>query len=436
MKILSHFTLLLFLLGGLLSLPACRDYDTDYVEISTTIYSILYDSVFDRYGNAIDYTDYPLTVDETSGLNDTVLVYNTDSLPYQSDLSRAMLTISTSATMYLELESGEFQLLQSDSSVDCRRPVLFRAMGYDASGNVTWSVIKLEFRVHQIDTDSVVWTEFEGVPDFSCRLKTLLYQGRVYIFTEDGDIYSAPSDDPTAWRSESTPGQFDYNSPIVFAGRLYIVGGGNVYVSSDGSTWTLQESLSRDGDVETLLGATSDYLSGIKGGLYCSTQGNEWQTSFSAAGFTRTGTNPCLYTLSTNSGIEQVALLGRLTDETLGRHCLLAAEDSLLNWSAWGPVDSVGYYLPFDENHEMIRYGDDDFYVFGGTGSDAFTEYYTSKGLYWDYHANYTFFPETFQGRSYFSAFTDDERYIWIVFCSSSRGSATLFRGRLNSYNI
>lgn len=426
--------LFLFLLGSAFSLPACQD-ETEYTAISTTVYSILYDSVFDRYGNAIVYADYPLTVDETSGLNDTVLVYNTDSLPYQSDLSRAKLTVSSSATIYQELANGEFQLLQSDS-VDCRRPVLLRAMGNDEAGNVTWSVIKLEFRVHKIDTDSVVWVEYPDVPDFSGRLKTLLYQGRVYLFTEGGSIYSTSADAPSAWRSEGTPGQFDYNSPVVFAGRLYLVGGGNVYASTDGSTWTLQESLSRDGDVETLLGATSGYLSGIKGGYYCSTQGNEWQTGGSAADFVRTGTNPCVYTLPTNSTIEQIAILGRRTDETIGRHCLLAAEDSLLNWSQWGPVDSTGYYLPFDENHEMIRYGEGDFYVFGGTGNDAFTEYYTSKGLYWDRHANYTFFPEAFRGRSYFSAFTDEEEYIWIVFCSSSRGPATMFRGRLNSYNL
>lgn len=434
MKILSFFVPLLLLLGSIFALPACQD-TTDYTEISPTVYSILYDSVFDRYGNRIVYADYPLTVDETSGQGDTVLVYNVDSLPYQSDVSRAKLTVSTSATVYQEMGPDQFQVLQNDS-VDCRRPVILRAVGNDKEGNILHKVLKLEIRIHTFDTDSVSWTEYPGVPDVACRLKTLLFAGRVYLFTEEGSIYSAPADSPGAWRTETAPAGLDYRSATVFSGRLYLAAGGAVYVSADGSAWARQENLSADGDVETLLGATSGYLAGVKGGLYCSTQGNGWKTGGPADGFVRTGTNSCVYALSTNSSIEQIALLGRRSDEALGRHCLLSAEDSLLNWGVWGPVDSAGYYLPFSEDHEMIRYGDADFYVFGGTGDDAFTYYYTSKGLYWDRRTNYTFFPEAFRRRSYFSAFVDEEHYIWVLFASSGRGPATLFRGRLNSYSL
>lgn len=435
MKISSLFVTLATLLATAL-LPACSEDGSDYTATSTTIYSILYDSVYDRYGNHIVYSDYRMTVDATSGTNDTVLVYNSDSLPYQSDVSKVRLTISTSANAYLEVGHDQYRIISTTDTFDCRKPLVIRSVGNDAEGNILQKVYKLEFRIHQVDMDSVAWQEITGVPGFEGRLKTAFFGGRIYVFSETGTIHSAPVAQPDAWREENTVEGFDYASPTVFAGRIYLTAQGKVYSSTDGSTWEEANALNQDGTVETLLGATSQYMAGIKDGYYCSTQGSGWRKGTKVSTFERTGVNACVYPLTTNPHIQQIAILGRNTTDTEGRHNLLVAEEELLNWGEWGPVDSLNYLLPFQEGNVMIRYKDNQFYCFGGYGETAFENYYTSGGLYWEKHKNYTFFPETFQGRKEFAAAVDQENYIWIVFSNCTSQPATLFRGRLNSYNF
>ena len=416
-------------------LTSCSDQDEVYPSISTTVYSVLYDSVYDRYGDRIVYADYRMTLDAAAGLGDTILVYNVDSLPYQSDVSRVRLTVSTSATVFMETAPGTLRHVTSADSVDARTPIILHAAGSDSKGNVLTQILKLEFRVHQINADSVAWRSYSGTPNFTGRVKTLIFGERLYVFTEHGNAYYTNTGTPGTWTTVTgLPANFDYVSPTVFAGKLYLIAEGKVYTSENGNTYTVQPTLSLGDNVEALLGATSDYLSAVKGGYYQSTQGATWQQGGLAAGFIRTGMNACTYALATNPEIEQIALLGKPKPEDT-RHSLLVAEQNLLNWGNWGPVDTVGFYLPFDADHVLIRYAGDQFYVFGGSGREAFDHYYTSQGLYWRKRPSRGFFLEAFKGREHMDAIVDKDNYIWLVFSQSSKPAA-VYRGRLNSYNL
>jgi hypothetical protein len=343
--------------------------------------------------------------------------------------------------MYREVEPNVFRITSAADSIDARQPVILQAVGNDREGNALTQVLKLQFRIHQVNTDSVTWQQLADVPDFTGRVKSLLFgQGQasplLFVFTESGQAYYTNTSTPTAWSTVTgLPAGFDYASPTVFAGKIYLTAAGKVYASATGTDYVVQDGLSLGNDVETLLGATSGYLAAVKGGYYQSSQGDVWKQGDRAIGFQRMAANSVVYALATNPNIEQIAVWGVGTDNT--RHCLLVAENDLLNWGTWGPADSVGYYVPFDEDKVLIRYAGNQFYAFGGTDDEAFDYYYTSSGLYWKKNPNRGFFPETFKGRGHVAAVVDAERYIWIVFSRNNGvGHPAAYRGRLNLYNL
>lgn len=415
-------------------LPSCNE-DKDYFyETSTTITAFAFDSVRNAYGEKIKNSDYPFTIDLT-WKEDTALIYNKDSLPYHTDLSRVLLTLTSSATVYRLTEDGYVLFQNKQDTLDCNQPIILKAYGADAERNILEQNYKIVFNVHQTDPDAIAWQSFPSNINFEGKQKSFIFQERLFLFMENGIIYSASLTNPSQWTRINSGLAFDYASATVFAGKIYLVADGKVYTSSNGTAWEIQPALSAGYDVETLLGATDQYLSGIKNGRYCSTMGTSWETGGAAIEFQRTWPSAVTYPLSTNSHIRQMAILG-LPSAGSSAHSLLVAEDNLLNWAQWGPVDSTAYQLPNNSRMALIRYRGDQFYSFGGATGNSFQEYYTSNGLYWTKHANRTFFPGEFSHRAEFSAFVDPENYIWVVFSLSTRGNAVIYKGRFNSYNF
>jgi len=116
---------------------------------------------------------------------------------------------------------------------------------------------------------------------------------------------------------------------------------------------------------------------------------------------------------------------------------LLVAEDDLLNWSEQGPVDSINYCLPYDEDRALIHYGDNNkFYAFGNSESGSFNSYYMSSGLYWEKTTNHSMFQEAFNGRQEFSVVVDANHNIWLVFSATGTKPTTIYKGRSNSYSF
>lgn len=415
-------------------LPSCNKDDDAFYETSTAINSFAFDSVRDAYGEKVKNSDYPFTIDLT-WKTDTALIYNKDSLPYRSNLSRTLISVTSPATIYRLTQEGYALFQNRLDTLDCNRPIILKAVGADAYGNATEKIYKITFNVHQVNPDSVPWKTYSPTINFEGKQKSLIFQGHLFLFMENGNIYSTSLSDGTQWTRTASNPAFDYTSATVFAGRIYIVANGNVYASSNGTDWEIQPLLSTDSNVETLLGATDLYLSGIKNGKYCTTTGTDWEIGGSANGFQRTYPSSVTYKLSTNEHIQQVAVLG-LSDGNSIAHSLLVAEENLLNWSHWGPVDSVFYQLPNEPRMALIRYRGDKFYSFGGSSSNSFKDYYTSDGLYWTHHTNHTFFPEEFSYRGEFSVVVDPENYIWIIFSQSTGGNAVIYKGRFNSYNF
>lgn len=418
-----------------LALASCSTDDAAFYIRSTNITAFTFDSVRDGYGEKVKYTDHRFTIDLRSD-EDTALVYNVDSLPYRSDVSRMLLTITSAADVYRKTGEETYELFASrQDTLNYTEPIIFVAVGVNENGYLIEKTYKLTLNIHQVNPDTVVWEAIDPNISLPGKYKSLIYNSQLYLFGENGKIYSSPLSDATQWRQISTSLPFDYASPQVFAGRMYLTAAGKVYISEDGTHWEVQESLSAGEDMETLLGATNQYLSGIKNGRFCSTQGTTWEIGGTASHFQRTYPSSVTYGLSSNSYIQQVAILGVASGEATG-HTLLVAEDNLLNWSNWGPVDSTTYQLPVHERMALIRYRGNLFYSFGGSSSTAFKNYYTSSGLYWTEHTNHTFFPDSFYDRGDFTAVVDSENYIWLIFSDCTKGKAVIYKGRFSSYSF
>lgn len=416
-------------------LPSCSLDNNDFTAIEPEITDFYFDTIYTQRGNLITHYKYLFTIDDASTSSDTILIYNTDSLPYQSILDSVPITFTSSATVYHKAEDGLYSLLSGNDTLDFRKAQIFYVTGNDEAGNMLQKVYKIKFNAHQVDPDSIAWQSYESNVEIKGRSRSVILNDQLYVFTEEGKLYTASVNNASSWQQITNSLPFDYTSATVFAGKIYVLAEGKVYISSDGRSWDEQTALSTDGNVEALLGANSNYLGAIKGGYFVSTEGNTWTQGLSAGSFQRGNAASTTYTLATNPSIQQVAVLGRHKSGDT-EMTLLVAEDDLLNWSEQGPVDSIDYCLPYDEDRALIHYGGHKFYAFGSTSSGAFNSYYMSSGLYWEKTTNHSMFQDAFNDRQEFSVVVDANNYIWLVFSATGSKSTTIYKGRFNSYSF
>ncbi|MFA6872390.1 MAG: DUF6242 domain-containing protein [Bacteroidaceae bacterium] len=432
MKLKTILAGIALLLTGAL-LPSCNLDNNDFTAIEPEITNFYFDTIYTQRGDLVTHYKYLFTIDNTSTSSDTTLIYNTDSLPYQSILDSVPITFTTSATVYHKAKDGLYSLLSGKDTLDFRQPQVFYVTGNDEAGNIIQKLYKIQFNTHQIDPDSIPWQSFEPSIQIKGHSRTVLLNNQLYVFTDGGELYTASVSNANSWQKITHSQSFDYTSATVFAGRIYVLAEGKVYASSNGSDWEEQITLNSDANVEALLGANDNYLGAIKGGYFVSTKGSTWMQGASAGSFQRGNAASTTYRLSTNPSIQQVAVLG-LHKTGDSEMTLLVAEDDLLNWSEQGPISSLDYCLPYDEDRALIHYGKNKFYAFGTTNSGAFDSYYMSNGLYWEKATNHSMFQKSFNDRQEFSVTVDANNYIWLVFSATDSKPTTIYKGRFNSY--
>ncbi len=330
--------------------PACNDKSDDEVTITST------------YANTA-VTSFSLQSDDSVLANlDSVYfsidliearIFNADSLPVGTDVSRLLVSVGTSSAQSCNLtfripnttRDTTINIIDSpnDSINFADGPVLMEVTSYDGMAKRTYEV---KVNVHLSVPDTLRWDNFDGRPlpstlSAPTSQKTVLFNDKAYCFTSDGTSASlsttATPFDESSWvkKSISLPAGSAVNSIEATTEALYLIDGDDIlYSSADGISWTstgVKMNHIYGGYGSRLLGARHD-SDGWKQVTYPAT------TEISLpAGCPVGGTSPLIsYETKWSTSSMAITLGGRMADGSL------TGEAWVFDGTSWNEMSTDG----------------------------------------------------------------------------------------------
>lgn len=419
-------------------------------EGDSTLKSFSFDSI------KIDNTHFalgrkhPFSI-EQKGPGNVSLIYNVDSLPMKTNLSKVKLNIGTSGYVTYVNKNGKDTIWTSADSINMTSPMNITVSAYNSDGTIVKRIYRLDFRVHKQEPDSLNWGNRAVAINtgITGKQKSVILNGNVYTFQDNNaaqlTVSTSAESDGKSWTVLSPitgiADKADYSSITVFNGKLYILAAGKVYASTDAVAWTQQSGLGAD--VDKLLVAFDGKLAGTKldGGVlkFCvTTDGLTWAigdnvpSKFPVARISATS-----YALKTNSNLKYALIVGDESDPA----SLVTIPWSTSDGKTWADLkfekktsDLTDYSLPITKNMSVIYYNDK-FYAFGGQDANSFDSFYVSKeGIIWKKVTSKVMFPAMFKGRGDYSCVIDGNHFIWMIWSGTgAMASDNIWKGRINS---
>jgi hypothetical protein len=353
------------------------------------------------------------TIDQKRGL-----IYNHDSLPYQTVIDRVVTVTYTNSTSISNVllvspdpDNDSIRWIASGDTLDVSQPFYFKVYSYDG---LKTKLYKGQVYIHQIDPDSVQYRRIAAGQSFldNPDLKAITFGGKYYIYARAAlppssgipgvDLYQ--SDDAIAWtKVESTaiPANLVVSGIVANDAGVYgYTDTGNFYVSFDALNWEkIREipTLKQDYPVKAILGFLKDPVIQRNGlplegfslivekndeSVFAFTSnGEDWEYgtdpipgNFPVSGFS---------TINYESGYQQcISLVGgiSLSGEVLAT--VWSLKDDLLNWANLSEQK-----FPKLQGANAFLY-DNEFYLLNGqleSGSYNSEVYYSrNKGLTWE----------------------------------------------------
>ena len=218
---------------------------------------------------------YPLYIDQLNSR-----IYNADSLPVGTDVSRVTFsTLTSSGVLTIKsLSSGQDTLFASTDSTDFTSPRLLTANAYDGVAKKTYTVT---LNVHKEEADSFVWKSMALTDQ---HLRGL--EGNIHALGRADNsllVYGQKNGAPTVVTvdslgntdSQALPTGFQSNSVVASSGKddFYALTTSGFSRSTDGITWT---ALNASEQPDLLLAVGSKGIYALKNGAFCSsTDGGE-----------------------------------------------------------------------------------------------------------------------------------------------------------------
>lgn len=388
---------------------------------------------------------YPFAIDQGQRL-----IYNVDSLPYGTDVSKVVVNITADTPWIVIATADKDTVWTSTDSLNFENPVKFKVVAYTGAYGPTYTA---KINVHKQIPDSLQWTHISTAfsRDITAQ-KAVTLNEKIYVFGRQGletVLTTTGINDGKSWTTPATsnlPADADYSSAMVWGEKLYILADKKLYSSGNGSEWTKIET-----DTEFSQLIANAYLAKFKK-LYAinaqdkfieSEDGITWEeTQDVPASFPRTHLSYAALPLATNNTIERLTIMGNNNkgieqDTAAIVWTRLTTENT---WTDYPIAENESRYCPLLENIAMIHYNDQ-LYAFGGPGKSygkdipAFSKFYESKdqGITWFPVKQYAGFPETFtalyqQAEGNYSFVIDKDNFLWIIWSKSGE----VWRGRVN----
>ncbi len=180
-------------------------------------------------------------------------IYNADSLPKGTDISRMLVQMTYPTCYSVEVAISNAQRMNdttfaysSSDTIDFTGTVRITVTALDQVTNRTYDV---KVNVHQLESDSLQWGEiaYSTLPSMYGNVtvqRTVKYNDHAYCLMADNGYYVlATADSPAeAWTKQVVEFPFtpDVRSLTASSDALYILSGdtGELYSSTDGVNWT------------------------------------------------------------------------------------------------------------------------------------------------------------------------------------------------------
>lgn len=225
---------------------------------------------------------YPLHIDQIGGK-----IYNTDSLPMGTDLSRVVFSAAnaSSSITVLSLYSGQDTTFVNTDSLDC---TVGRVLTVHATDGTSKRSYLLTLCAHQQEPDSIHWNKFshtENALDGTTQFRALAVNDKLYLLTQQGEqtkLLQANVADLTQ-DSETSPWEIVNIEPSIlptsvvrFNDAFYAVTTDQELMTSvEGVQW---ESVQTDFRPTTLIcGGTKELIAFANGEFYSSNNASEWR---------------------------------------------------------------------------------------------------------------------------------------------------------------
>ncbi len=439
-KLLSYVVFLASMLPMLTSCLGDDDYDvTYYDDTALTAFSVSSVNLI-LTTEASDGSDSTYTETYTASSHVfyidqyTCEVYNPDSLPYSTDATKIVASMSTknsgTAIIVYKDEEGADSLayFSTSDSLDYTEPMELRVYNMMGTAYRTYTI---HVNVHQQTGDEMAWNSVSASNLASVGLRKMVcLDGTMYLFGLVGnETYVYKETSTGGWSQVGSGLDGDaYTNAIAFDGLLYTISGGNILQSADGATWT---TVAGAGDVTRLLGSGGAALYALASdGIAVSTdKGLSWtaqELDDDAQNLPAENLNMLCEKTTAGSSTYSILLVGTRDGVT---KVWRKIEDYGVNaqeqpWAFYSEDDYNKLTLPALSSLQVIAYDDG----FVATGGD-FSVFYESKdqGITWVENESYAL-PSTFDATADgYSMATNDESEIYI----SGAGQSVTWHGVL-----
>lgn len=403
------------------------------------------------YTATVTGSTYKFTIDQKQGL-----IYNVDSLPLGTDVSRVLTTVGAKnsgiVAVNLRTKDGLLDSIVSHSStdsLDLSKPLELRV--YSNSG-IAYRRYMVTVNVHQEDGNAFTWKQMtEGGSPFGLlwNQRMLSAGDRVLLFGTDAsrsytEMYDVKANMPIADAQIEVAQRFGADAVDNLAKRgdevLVLDGNRLWHISATGNGgWNSRSDDGRNTEgVARLAGASTKeiYALSSEGGLLVSTDDClTWQSESldnSADLLPTHNLNCAVFPLQTNEGMSRVMLVGTRPDKEYAVVWMKIVDENNPGAGQWmlvadGNGKTNSYCLPRLSSLTVLSY--DGSAMSMGFKEDGLASIRQSLdgGITWKGSSVYKW-PEEAQGQQTLAATVDDSNAIWVVL----GGSGQVWRGRLN----
>lgn len=410
------------------------------------------------YGDtkAYSYSAYshPIIIDQNNNR-----IYSSEPLIYGTDLSKVLVTVNTvnGGVVFIKNLTADdtYTLYSASDSVDLSKDREFRVMSNDGKILRDYNV---HITVQPEPADSFSWDNVQAnmaaeISQFTA-MKTVLFNEKIYLLgSANGTVSMMNATDCTDWATVEAPAGVTLTegcSMAAYDGALYLLNGGKLYYTANGSAWT---EVATDSRLKTIIGGCNKELYATdtdNAFMVSQDKGATWQSeniSDSEAGkLPASDISAVVASQPTYNGVDVITVIGKSSDASVG--------DAMI-WNKY--VDAADpqqwMYTPFSEHnvgkrlHNMLNLSATPYaggiLAVGGACNDSNIKPYkqvffsSDKGLTWHTTETMNLPVNFYQGCTIktSSIVSDGKGYFYII--SSQRRNGTdacvIIRGRKNS---
>ena len=375
----------------------------------------------------------------------TLQIENRDSLPYNTDLSRVVMSLSYNGSIAYHRASDAWEddpwvSYDSSDSIDLRKPLHIRIVATDN----TERKYTLKVNVHTIESDSLKWVALQSDDAISGQhaMKATSLNDKVAVLVNDGNAVAWMSydlNDLGEWNRHITdlPLETDVLSLAKGPKSVFVnTTDGALYSSQDGVAWT--KLYQRDG--LRLVGVSNDKLYAIFDNSMFSTYigADGWKEEPLDDDFSfMPDMEIADITYAQTSTLTRMLIVGNRSTETdttavVWSKCWTDFEDEdTESWMYYNNTWSNGAAMPMLTQMNLIHY-DNMLMIIGGASKDgeikSMERFFISQdnGLTW-WRLQTIIPPSDLQGASgYIAATVDSDNFIWLI------AGNKVYRGRIN----